>query len=58
MKVVLLAGGYGTRTSEETGVRPKPLVEIGEQPILWHIMKIYATYASTTSSFVVVIKAT
>ena len=42
MKAVLLAGGFGTRISEESGVRPKPMVEIGERPILWHIMKIYA----------------
>ena len=42
VKVVLLAGGYGTRLSEETTVRPKPLVEIGGKPIMWHIMKIYA----------------
>lgn len=40
MKAVILAGGFGTRLSEETGVRPKPMVEIGGQPILWHIMKI------------------
>jgi glucose-1-phosphate cytidylyltransferase len=44
MKVVILAGGFGTRLSEETGVKPKPMVEIGDRPILWHIMKIYATY--------------
>ena len=44
MKAVILAGGYGTRLSEETGVRPKPMVEIGEYPILWHIMKIYAAH--------------
>lgn len=44
MKAVILAGGYGTRLSEETGVRPKPMVEIGERPILWHIMKIYSTH--------------
>src|SRR3546814_18898400 len=44
MKVVSLAGGYGTRISEESTVRPKPLVEIGGQPILWHIMKIYSAY--------------
>jgi len=44
MKAVILAGGYGTRLSEETGIRPKPMVEIGEQPILWHIMKIYSTH--------------
>lgn len=44
MKVVLLAGGFGTRISEESGVRPKPMVEIGGKPILWHIMKIYSHY--------------
>jgi glucose-1-phosphate cytidylyltransferase len=44
MKVVILAGGYGTRISEESSVRPKPMVEIGEKPILWHIMKIYSAY--------------
>ena len=44
MKAVILAGGLGTRLAEETGVRPKPMVEIGEQPILWHIMKIYSAY--------------
>jgi glucose-1-phosphate cytidylyltransferase len=44
MKVVILAGGLGTRLSEETGVRPKPMAEIGEKPILWHIMKIYSQY--------------
>ncbi|MFZ5917490.1 MAG: glucose-1-phosphate cytidylyltransferase [Chloroflexota bacterium] len=44
MKAVILAGGYGTRLSEETGVRPKPMVEIGEKPILWHIMKIYSAH--------------
>jgi glucose-1-phosphate cytidylyltransferase len=42
MKVVLLAGGFGTRLSEETDLRPKPMVEIGGHPILWHIMKIYS----------------
>lgn len=42
MKAVILAGGRGTRLSEETGLRPKPMVEIGGRPILWHIMKIYA----------------
>jgi glucose-1-phosphate cytidylyltransferase len=42
MKVALLAGGFGTRLSEETIIRPKPLVEIGGRPIMWHIMKIYA----------------
>jgi len=44
MKVVLLAGGYGTRISEETAIKPKPMVEIGSKPILWHIMKIYSHY--------------
>ena len=44
MKVVLLAGGYGTRLSEETEIKPKPMVEIGGKPILWHIMKIYSYY--------------
>jgi glucose-1-phosphate cytidylyltransferase len=44
MKTVILAGGYGTRISEESTVRPKPMVEIGYQPILWHIMKIYSCY--------------
>ena len=44
MKAVILAGGYGARLSEETGVKPKPMVEIGEKPILWHIMKIYSAH--------------
>jgi len=44
MKVVILAGGRGTRIAEETSTRPKPMVEIGGKPILWHIMKIYAHY--------------
>jgi glucose-1-phosphate cytidylyltransferase len=44
MKVVILAGGLGTRLSEETTLRPKPMVEIGGKPILWHIMKIYARH--------------
>jgi glucose-1-phosphate cytidylyltransferase len=44
MKAVILAGGLGTRISEETSVRPKPMVEIGGKPILWHIMKHYSTY--------------
>jgi glucose-1-phosphate cytidylyltransferase len=43
MKVVILAGGLGTRISEETEIRPKPMIEIGGMPILWHIMKIYST---------------
>ena len=44
MKVVILAGGLGTRLSEETVIKPKPMVEIGGHPILWHIMKIYSHY--------------
>ncbi len=44
MKVVILAGGHGTRLSEETGIKPKPMVEIGNKPIIWHIMKIYAAH--------------
>jgi glucose-1-phosphate cytidylyltransferase len=44
MKTVILAGGYGTRISEESAVRPKPMVEIGGMPILWHIMKMYSAY--------------
>ena len=47
MKVVILAGGLGTRLSEETVLKPKPMVEIGGMPILWHIMKIYAAYGHT-----------
>ena len=39
MKVVILAGGFGTRISEESHLKPKPMIEIGEKPILWHIMK-------------------
>lgn len=44
MKVIILAGGYGTRISEESHLKPKPMIEIGERPILWHIMKIYSSY--------------
>lgn len=44
MKCVILAGGMGTRLAEETDIRPKPMVSIGEQPILWHIMKLYTHY--------------
>lgn len=47
MKVVIFAGGLGTRLSEETGLKPKPMVEIGGKPMLWHIMKIYAYYGFT-----------
>lgn len=44
MKVVILAGGFGTRISEESHLKPKPMVEIGDMPILWHIMKVYSYY--------------
>ena len=44
MKAVILAGGLGTRLSEETEVRPKPMIEIGGMPILWHVMKIYSAH--------------
>lgn len=44
MKAVILAGGLGTRISEETSIKPKPMIEIGGMPILWHIMKIYSSY--------------
>ncbi|MGN6165222.1 MAG: sugar phosphate nucleotidyltransferase, partial [Flavisolibacter sp.] len=44
MKVVIFAGGLGTRISEETDTRPKPMVEIGGKPILWHIMKLYSRF--------------
>ena len=42
MKVLTLAGGFGTRLSEQTDLKPKPMVQIGDMPILWHIMKIYS----------------
>ena len=44
MKAVILAGGLGTRISEETQVRPKPMIEVGGRPLLWHIMKIYSSH--------------
>ena len=44
MKAVILAGGFGSRLSEETSIKPKPMIEIGEEPILWHIMKMYSHY--------------
>jgi len=47
MKVVILAGGLGSRLSEETQSRPKPMVTVGDRPILWHIMKIYASHGMT-----------
>ncbi|MCH6574655.1 MAG: NTP transferase domain-containing protein, partial [Bacteroidetes bacterium] len=45
MKAIILAGGSGTRLSEETSVKPKPMVEIGEMPILWHVMKIFSAHS-------------
>ena len=48
MKVVILAGGHGSRLSEETTLKPKPMVEIGGRPILWHIMKSYAAAVNGT----------
>ena len=47
MKAVIFAGGLGTRLSEETSVKPKPMVEVGDKPIIWHIMKIYASHGIT-----------
>ena len=44
MKVVILAGGFGTRISEESHLKPKPMIDVGSQPILWHIMKMYSSY--------------
>jgi len=44
MKVVILAGGFGTRISEESHIKPKPMIGIGDRPILWHIMKTYSHY--------------
>jgi glucose-1-phosphate cytidylyltransferase len=46
-KVVILAGGRGTRLAEETELKPKPMIEIGDRPILWHIMKLYASRGFT-----------
>ena len=58
MKAVILAGGRGSRLLEETAVRPKPMVEIGGRPILWHIMRIYAITASRISSSAPATRAT
>ena len=44
MKAVILAGGYGTRISEETDLKPKPMIEIGGMPLMWHILKLYSFY--------------
>ena len=57
MKVVLFAGGFGTRISEESHLRPKPMIEIGGKPILWHIMKSYEAYGFNEFIVSVVIKA-
>lgn len=54
MKVVLLAGGFGSRISEESQIKPKPMIEIGGMPILWHIMKEYAYYGLLSLSFALV----
>lgn len=51
MKAVILAGGLGTRISEESHLKPKPMIEIGGKPIIWHIMKIY--YHSGSNDFVI-----
>ena len=53
MKAVILAGGFGSRLSEETIVRPKPMVEIGGKPILWHIMNIYS--AQGVNEFIIAV---
>jgi glucose-1-phosphate cytidylyltransferase len=49
MKAVILAGGVGSRISEESHLRPKPMIEIGGRPILWHVMNIYTAYGVTDS---------
>lgn len=51
MKAIILAGSLGTRLSEETSLRPKPMIEIGGRPILWHIMKTYSVHGLTESMF-------
>ena len=56
MKVLILAGGFGTRISEETHQIPKPMIEIGGKPILWHIMKIYSYYGFNEFIISLVIK--
>ena len=50
MKVVILAGGFGTRISEESHLKPKPMIEIGGMPIIWHIMKHYSYYKESHKS--------
>ena len=56
MKAVILAGGYGSRLSEETETKPKPMIEIGGRPILWHIMKYYSFLELMNLLYVVVTK--
>ena len=51
LKLVILAGGLGTRITEETTTKPKPMIEIGGKPILWHIMKYYSSYGINDFSF-------
>ena len=58
MKAVILAGGFGTRISEESAIKPKPMVEIGGKPILWHIMKNYSTYGINEFIYAAVTKHT
>jgi len=58
MKVIILAGGLGTRLSEETDIKPKPMVEIGGKPMLWHIMKIYSHYGFNDFIICLVTKGT
>ena len=58
MKVVILAGGLGTRISEESQFKPKPMIEIAGKPILWHIMKSYSYYGFNELLFVQVISRT
>ena len=54
MDVVILCGGKGTRLSEETNLKPKPMVEIGGKPILWHIMKYYSSFGFNRFIFIVI----
>jgi len=58
MKVVILAGGFGTRISEETHLKPKPMIEIGDKPVLWHIMKTYSHFGFNDSLSVLATRAT
>ena len=58
MKVVILAGGFGTRISEESQFKPKPMIEIGGKPILWHIMKWYSKFGHNVVYYLLRIQAT